>query len=294
MTRLPDWIRLPRGVRWTPFSGVAVAGASVLAGLGLWAIGSLLWASLTFGGSLDPASALKAAAERHQRMSEVERRRFDGRSGFFMPTAPVRRPPPKPAEPPKPPPPPKPVGPPATYSGPQPVAAIGDTILFANGSRVRIGQEDGGVRVIASDAPWSVKLGYLGGEYEVPLWDRGSDSFFGESWGSRKAVPGIEPVADATPKPPAPVQPPLPPGSRPAEETAGTPSTESSAVTAPPSLEPERIATMTQAEVQAAMQAVARARIRRDLPDSERERMNSEYDALASRMKELQGQSAPQ
>jgi hypothetical protein len=294
MTRLPDWIRPPRGVRWTPFSGVAAAGAVVLSGLGLWAIGSLLWAALTFGGSIDPASALKEASERHERMAEMERKRFDGRSGFFMPAAPVRRTPPKPVEPPKPPPPPKPVGPPATYSGPQPVAAIGDTILFANGSRVRIGQEDAGVRVIASDAPWKVQLGYLGGEYEVPLWDRGSDSFFSESWGSRKTVPGIEPVAGSTPRPPAPVQPPLPPGARPAEELAGAPPTESPAAVAPPSIDPERLAAMTQAEVQAAMQAVARARIRRDLPESERQRMNSEYDALASRMKELQGQSAPE
>ncbi len=104
------------------------------------------------------------------------RDRVEGRSLFFKP-----KPYPKPVKPaPKlvdrgpvePLPPPEPAGPPTRYMGPPILFVLGNEVWFDNGMHVSVGEESGGVTVIASNAPWSVTLGHDGGEYDIDLFKR--------------------------------------------------------------------------------------------------------------------------
>ena len=109
--------------------------------------------------------------------------RFNGRSLFVRPKPPPRIVPiveapkdePQEIDPPPPP-------PPANYTGPRVLAVLGDEVWFQtkwrNGPwegeslRLRVGQEGEGVKVIATDPPWTVRLGHAGDEYDVPLLER--------------------------------------------------------------------------------------------------------------------------
>jgi hypothetical protein len=178
--------------------GIGTASAVVLGFFALWALLGLLGSVFTFGSGSDPASSLADALKRHDQLAEASVKRFNGRSAFFMPSPPVRKAPKpsKPAEPPPPPPPPPPPAAPREYAGPKPIGAIGNLIFFADQSQIRVGEERGGVKVLASSAPWSVRLAHGGGEYDVELWTRGKESFFNNSdWrNSRSSTPGVEPV----------------------------------------------------------------------------------------------------
>lgn len=97
---------------------------------------------------------------------------IDGRSPFFVPDAPV--PPPKPVvvqkeEPARPPP---VIPPPSRYGGPAIVAMIDGKVWFDNGSRLEVGEEDGGVAVRRIDAPWSATVRWKDVEFDVPLFER--------------------------------------------------------------------------------------------------------------------------
>jgi hypothetical protein len=225
--RVPPWLRLPPGVRLTPILGVGAASALVLGVFGLWAALGLLGSLFTFGSGSDPSSSLADPLKRHEQLAEASAKRFNGRSAFFMPSPPVRRPPKptKPAEPPPPPPPPPPPAAPREYAGPKPVGAIGDLIFFADQTQLRVGEERGGVKVLASAAPWTVRLAHGGGEYDVELWTKGGkEPFFNNSdWrNARTSTPGVDPVGgkpDAKPSPGgsatgSPSTPPMPGGGR--------------------------------------------------------------------------------
>jgi len=101
--------------------------------------------------------------------------RFNGRSVFFeprierKPTRRVERPVERPVVVERDP---EPAGPPRTYTGPSIKAMIGDEVLFHDGLRVRAGETGDGVHVISVDAPWSARVAYAGGEYDVSLFDR--------------------------------------------------------------------------------------------------------------------------
>ncbi len=100
--------------------------------------------------------------------------RFDGRSLFFKPKPP-RKPPRKIVqrdETPKPVAPPPKTGPPATYPGPSVKFVVGDEVWFHDGLHASVGEEVDGVTIIASDPPWTVKLGYGGGEYDIKLFEK--------------------------------------------------------------------------------------------------------------------------
>ncbi|MFN7375209.1 MAG: hypothetical protein ACK54T_07750 [bacterium] len=73
--------------------------------------------------------------------------------------------PPRPVEPPKP-------KVPAKYAGPALVGVAGGQVFFADGARIAVGQTKGAVEVVSLDAPWSVRLRWSGGEYDVPLLER--------------------------------------------------------------------------------------------------------------------------
>ncbi len=135
---------------------------------------------------------------------------------FFKPKPPPKpraTPPPKPAivqrDEPKPPPTPVEPSAPRTYQGPSIMFVLGDEVWFHGGLRVSVGDEKDGVKVLASDAPWSVTLGHMGGEYTLDLFNfsRETPGLSEKPARSRKPVPGLKIVeADPEPEPDAPAR----------------------------------------------------------------------------------------
>lgn len=333
MIQLPPWVRMPRGVRWSRTLGIAAASTLVLGCFTLWAVSGLLGSIFTFGSSSDPSTSLTDALKRHDQLAMADLKRFDGRSAFFMPSAPVRKAPKpaKPPEPPKPPPPPPPPSAPREYTGPKVAGAIGDTVYFADSSQTKVGEERNGVKVLASSPPWSVRLAHAGGEYDVPLWTRFKPESLDQDWKSSKSsTPGLEvipadkkdasstattpsaasPAAPAPPAgpPPAPIVAPVPeppegdssvrPGPGVGMPGGKAPSAGAGTLTGDPAvpapLSPDRIAAMNRGEAQAAYRAVMAARNSRIIDDATRERLNQESKQLADRLKDVsKGQSGP-
>ena len=187
----PTWLRPPKGVHWTPRLAVALTLVVISGALAFKGAASLLFALLTFGGDVDPSAALENSLKKHEQLAKVDRDRFDGRSAFFKPPEPVRNIP-KPPPPPKvekPLPPPEPVIP-AEYGGKRPTSVLGSIVFFDN-FQIKVGEQENGIKVIATNAPWSVKLGYEGGEYDVPLWSQSKETILNGKWPT-KSTPGIE------------------------------------------------------------------------------------------------------
>jgi hypothetical protein len=151
----------------------------------------------------DPHSRLTELIEAHAADFETYQRRTNGRSLFF-------KPPPKrvvAAAPPPPPPAPdagevvaqapKPPVAPANYQGPTPIMLMGNAAYFqpirvdAGVLKVPLGEEVEGVKVLEINAPWSVKVGYQGGEYDVPLFARVNDAFFATGPAKVASLPGL-------------------------------------------------------------------------------------------------------
>ncbi len=127
--------------------------------------------------------------------------RFNGRSVFFKPIPPrIELPRPVPVEiveaPSEPLPPPIP----AEYTGPSMVFVLGNEERVTDGLTLSVGEEDQGVKVLSCDPPWTVRLAYAGGEYDVVLLER---SFPGFETASREPqpTPGIVRVPEADRKP---------------------------------------------------------------------------------------------
>lgn len=174
--------------RRLPITGpalVSVAALTITALVVLWQLPALLAAAFGPGPTDDdPRTMVTELVAMHDEDFEIYKDRFLGRSLFYLPPAPRRRepvvpPPPIREERPKPEPvvveAPEPTAP-AQYTGPSPMFAIGDVVTFkpvrASDSDlvVRVGEESQGVRVIAMDLPWSIRVGHRGGEYDVPLF----------------------------------------------------------------------------------------------------------------------------
>ncbi|MSR33673.1 MAG: hypothetical protein EXS12_02560 [Phycisphaerales bacterium] len=186
----PTWLRPPRGVHWTPKLATTLALIVITGVLALRGLLSVILALFTFGGDADPAATLENSLKTHDQLAKIDRDRFDGRSAFFMPVAPVRiipKPPPPKVE--KPLPPPAPVIP-LEYLGKKPIAILGPMVYFDN-FQIKVGEESNGIKVIATNAPWNVKLGYEGGEYEVAIWEQKKEDFFSGKWPTSKTQ-GIE------------------------------------------------------------------------------------------------------
>jgi hypothetical protein len=102
------------------------------------------------------------------------RQQIDGRTMFFVPAKP---PPPKPVveashentgPPPVPP-------APSTYGGPAPIAMVYDTVWFADGQKLKAGDEStGDLRVVRLEAPWAAVLRWKGVEFTVKFFVRDS------------------------------------------------------------------------------------------------------------------------
>ena len=134
-------------------------------------------------GSADPSKEVAKLASQHQEQMKTWQDRFNGRSAFYKPPAPP--PPPRNDPPPKvvvKPPDPGPPPTPTKYEGPSVVFAMSDFVRFKPPSSnekqldIGVGEEKSGVKVISTEGlPWTVKLGYKGGEYVVPIFQRGND-----------------------------------------------------------------------------------------------------------------------
>ena len=187
----PTWLRPPKGVHWTPRLAATLTLIVIASALAFKGVVSLLFALLTFGGDIDPSAMLENSLKKHEQLAKIDRDRFDGRSAFFKPPEPVRNIP-KPPPPPKvekPLPPPEPVIP-AEYGGKRPNSVLGSIVFFDN-FQIKVGEQSNGIKVLATNAPWSVKLGHEGGEYDVPLWDKSKDGFLNGKWPTTR-TPGIE------------------------------------------------------------------------------------------------------
>ena len=106
-------------------------------------------------------------------------RRIDNRSPFFVPPRPapkvVERP--KPVEKPKAVSEPKQEKAPRRYGGPDIIAMLGDSVWLETGSRVQVGDEADGVRVISTTPPWGARVAWRGAEFDVTLFERTTDQF---------------------------------------------------------------------------------------------------------------------
>jgi hypothetical protein len=145
--------------------------------------------SAAFGpgvGKIQPQDEMNALVAQHNEKLQLWQDRLNGRSPFFKPPAPVvvQKVEPKPepvriSEPVKDP------GPPPRYEGPPIAFAYADVVYFnsmnqgdGKVTRVRVGEEQSGLRVISTSLPWTVKVGFKGGEYDVPLFNRSDQSAF--------------------------------------------------------------------------------------------------------------------
>lgn len=198
-------------MRWIPWNTsliINLVAAGVTALVLLLQVPPLLGALLTPGLERQrPTARLTELLTGHEEDRVTYQSRFEGRSLFFKPPAPTPRPkqitrrdPPKPAREPDPvdtgPPP-----PPREYSGPSILFVLGEEVWFRNGLRLRVGEEGDGVRVISSDAPWTVRLGFRGGEYDVPLFDRAYPGLDNRPPQRQTRTPGlvrVEPETDVT------------------------------------------------------------------------------------------------
>lgn len=118
---------------------------------------------------------------------ELDRERFEGRSAFFTPERPYVAPPPRQIEDTGPP----PIQPAATnYGGSlKPYAILGDQVWFAtsdsspNPTIIRLGGSAGDIRLIAINAPWTVRVAWSApnseeGEYDLRVFSATDSSGF--------------------------------------------------------------------------------------------------------------------
>ncbi|MDA0215227.1 MAG: hypothetical protein O2875_07675 [Planctomycetota bacterium] len=121
----------------------------------------------------ETTSAMSKAIEQHEELIKVSVDRFTGRSLFMMPSPPPRPAPPTPAPvapPPPPPPPPPPVAP-SEYTGTKPTGVLGSLVFFGSDLTILVGEEKNGIKVLAVEPPFNMKIGHMGGTYSVSIWE---------------------------------------------------------------------------------------------------------------------------
>jgi len=198
--------------RWTPNQLVIANVATLLVALVILAVQLPAVLEAAFGpglGTDEPREVVTQLIKVHDEEMERYQTRFNGRSLFFLP--PRQRPPPrdpgpvvkvapdplpvKPAE----------LPPSPVYTGPSVIGILGDEVWFRaprasqGGLRIRVGEEPReGITVLATNPPWSVKLGYQRGEYDIDVWKTDFPSIE-RSAPPRQPIPGL---VDATPPTP--------------------------------------------------------------------------------------------
>lgn len=138
-------------------TAIAIAVLCLLA-LAVWAWRSTSSLRQPPVAAIDPISDKDVQAKRSafsQQLASAATKIKD-RSPFVVPLPPE---PPKPKVPPK-------------YAGPALVGVAGGQVFFADGKRIGLGETKDGIEVLSLNAPWSVRLRWSGGEYDVALLDR--------------------------------------------------------------------------------------------------------------------------
>lgn len=168
----------------------------------------------------DPAAA-DAAGTGEQRLASFtdsikrDTAQIEGRSLFFIPPAPRPPPPPPPPQRDDGPPPPPP--PPSSYGGPAIIGVVVDTVWFADGKKLKVGDESGDLKIVSiGEAPYTARIAWKGVEFDVPFLPR--QTIVREP--ARSEAPAPEPDAgkpQPAPEPDAPPAPEPPPKSPPDE-----------------------------------------------------------------------------
>lgn len=173
-------------------ASIAVAAVAVGAQLP-----DLAAAIVSRGLRADPTQPkLAAYMEGHKADLQTYVKRFNGRSLFIKPSPPKQ--PTMIADKPAAPPPLKAIesGPPTTYTGPAVNFVLGNEVWFKNHLTLSVGEESDGVKVIATDPPWKVRLGHAGGEYDVELFKK-IDLFKDNKPRAQRDFPGLKPAPQA-------------------------------------------------------------------------------------------------
>lgn len=177
-----------------------IPGVPIPATLALSACGIIIASSFVVGGLLgiiqsateesvvaDQANVIGQILEDNPIMERAQNR-FSGRSIFYIPKEPRRPTPPPPPPPPRverepapTPPPAPPPSAPAKYAGPGIRGILGNEVFFESGKRVKVGDSTDGVDVLRINSPFSIRLGWKRGEYEVSLFAEEIPDFFGKA-----------------------------------------------------------------------------------------------------------------
>ena len=201
-----------RGRGWV---GLAVLGLLLLTAVVIAAqVPSLLRAgSVPTDVDVQPLSgdAMKTRTDGFKKSTASAADKVIARAPFYPPKPKVAPPPPAPTR----------------YNGPAIIAMVADTVFFADGKRLKAGgPAEDGITVISTDAPWSAKLKYNGGEFTVNLFERDPVKL-NAGLGGSTVPPGMAggAIQKPEPTPPAPASPPAasPAPASPAAAPAGTP-----------------------------------------------------------------------
>lgn len=197
------------------------------AAIGVGAIGAIIVVQssqtlITAAGLPSEAPSLgedgKKALAEHESNTKDRVAQIKGRSAFFVPSAPPPTVVHKPREVERPKPPPTPAKP-SSYGGPAMFAIVNGTVWFADGKKLKVGEGDKSVKVVALEPPWSARLAYEGVEFDVSLFDR--DKVIYPRPGEAKlpeSKPETKPETKPEPKPEA--KPEAKPSDKPADKPA--------------------------------------------------------------------------
>jgi hypothetical protein len=187
--------------------GVSLVAVAVIGIFVIIALFTTLSAAFGFGtGEGDPKAELnKLVAINKEKMQEFQDR-FNGRSVFYKPPPwPITRPASSTTTKVEytPPPPPVDTGPPKVYDGPGVWYAMSDVVRFKAKTAsdkpmdIRVGEEKNGIKLIATNLPWTIRVGYKGGEYDVNVWERKGESFLLAQAPAIEIIPGLIEVPPA-------------------------------------------------------------------------------------------------
>lgn len=184
--------------------GVSLAAIAVVVFVIIAQAPPVLKALFSSGASEEQTlSSLRDHLAKHEEVVKTHVDRFNGRSIFYRPQAwPLPPPPPELIQVRTPDPEPrehtKPI--PLSYEGPAVIALLGSEVMFVGGDRVRLGQTGrNGVKVVEIRPPFTVKLGYSGGEYDVRLF---TNIPVGTPWvqTASNPIPGTSPTRFIVPR----------------------------------------------------------------------------------------------